>query len=118
MLVVSDSKINWLASDGKMARSAGLRMMNRNTSDLRKPSGGSRLDLPLVDGLDAAADDRDRIGAAIEAERDDRGRRGAQPDAGEGQREEEEINLHQKRRVAGRFDEADRQPPQWPEVRS
>jgi hypothetical protein len=51
---------------------------------------------PLADRLHAAADDLDRIGAAIDAKRDDRGRRRVELDPSERQREEDDVDLDQE----------------------
>ena len=75
MLVVSVSRMNWLVSDG--IDRAQRRLQHDQPEDLRlvQPEREPGLDLALVDRLHAAADDLDRVGAAVDAERDDRGRR-------------------------------------------
>ena len=48
MLVVSVSMMNWLVSDGKIARSAGFSTISRKTWALCRPSASPASTCPLL----------------------------------------------------------------------
>ena len=62
------------------------------------------LDLAVAHRLEARPQDLGAIGAHVDRQRDQRRGVGAEPDADRGQAEEDDEQLHQKRRVADRLD--------------
>src|SRR4029450_10818081 len=72
--------------------------------DLVQPKRNACLDLTSWYRVHAAANDLDRIGTRIDAERDDGGGCRIQAYAREREREEDEINLDGERSVADHFD--------------